>query len=146
VKTTGEIRLKNLNELRSKFRFQNEFAAHINKAPAQVTQWLSEFRSIGHKAAREIEAALGKPVGWLDNDHSPDAIVAARPASTSPTTPASVSLHLSTEEAELIQRYRHCSEEGRTLILGALRAIAQKPRKAFPAVRTKRSTERENRL
>ncbi|KXU37577.1 hypothetical protein AXK11_01910 [Cephaloticoccus primus] len=120
--------------LRSEFRFQNEFAAHIDKAPAQITQWLSGVRLIGHKAAREIETACGKPAGWLDNDHS---IAATNAVANALGIRSALSpLPLSAEEAELTRHYRHCTAEARPLLLAATRAIAQASRKSLPPAPT----------
>jgi len=73
VKTIEQIRLENLIELRSKFRFQRQFAQHLKKSDNQVSQWFgqSSARSIGSTNAREVEEIMGKPIGWLDNDHEP---------------------------------------------------------------------------
>jgi len=122
VKTTEEIRLTNLQLLRSEFRFANEFAARISKSPAQLTQWLSGVRSIGHKAAREVEAALGKPAGWLDNNHS-------LPLAETMSPPPAKSLNLSEAEMELLRYFRRCSPESREVLLASARAAASLARK-----------------
>jgi len=49
-----------------------DFAAMTRRWPAsQASQWISATnpKPIGHKLAREIEDALGKPYAWLDQDH-----------------------------------------------------------------------------
>lgn len=53
---------------------QARLARKLNKAPAQLRQWLLEpgsknYRGIGGELAREIEQACGLPTGWLDVDH-----------------------------------------------------------------------------
>lgn len=61
-------RLDKVKELIEK-RFngsQAEFARAIEKAPAQVNQWLNGYRNIGNGAAAHIEATLSLPRGWLD--------------------------------------------------------------------------------
>jgi len=131
VKTTEEIRLENLKALRSEFRFQSEIAEKVQKSRAQVHQWLSGVRSIGHKAAREVEVALGKPAGWLDNDHSlPLAETTSSPSAKSPSFSGS----LSEQESELLGYFRRCSPESREILLASARAAA---RLAAPTVRKK---------
>ncbi|WP_141756600.1 helix-turn-helix transcriptional regulator, partial [Neisseria sp. HMSC056A03] len=62
-------RLDKVKELIEK-RFngsQAEFARAIEKAPAQVNQWLNGYRNIGNGAAAQIEDVLSLPRGWLDS-------------------------------------------------------------------------------
>nr|DAS68567.1 MAG TPA: Repressor protein CI [Caudoviricetes sp.] len=62
-------RLDKVKELIEK-RFngsQAEFARAIEKAPAQVNQWLNGYRNIGNGAAAQIEDSLSLPRGWLDS-------------------------------------------------------------------------------
>lgn len=72
MKTIEEIRLENLTELRRGFSSERQFAIKLNKQPNQVNQWFGKgsARSIQSESAREVEGILGKPYGWLDNDHS----------------------------------------------------------------------------
>ncbi|WP_422346959.1 hypothetical protein [Stenotrophomonas sp. DR009] len=72
MKTIAEIHAENLDTLASGFESQRQFALHLNKDPKQVNQWWGKgsARGIGPKIAREIEERFGKPIGWLDNDHS----------------------------------------------------------------------------
>lgn len=65
-------RLDKMKELIEK-RFngsQAEFARAIEKAPAQVNQWLNGYRNIGNGAAAHIEDVLSLPRGWLDSKES----------------------------------------------------------------------------
>ena len=41
-------------------------ARSIGKAPSQLSQWFSGYRTIEEESAREIERKLRKPLGWLD--------------------------------------------------------------------------------
>lgn len=50
---------------------QRKLAAAIGKAPAQISQWINQTRTITEDSAREIEAKAKLPIGWLDLD--PDA-------------------------------------------------------------------------
>jgi len=51
-------------------------AQRIGKSPAQLSQWLSGYRSIDEESARDIEARARKPRGWMDT------IIASEPAHT----------------------------------------------------------------
>lgn len=46
-----------------------EFARAINKAPAQVHQWLSGNRALGNAGARDIEIRLNLAQGYFDHAH-----------------------------------------------------------------------------
>lgn len=72
MKTIEEIRLENLSQLRGQFPSERQFAIKLNKSPNQVNQWFGKgtARAIQSESAREVEQIMGKPVGWLDNDHS----------------------------------------------------------------------------
>lgn len=50
---------------------QAEFSRAINKAPAQINQWLNGYRNIGDGVAAQIETALGLPRGWMDGKDDP---------------------------------------------------------------------------
>ncbi|HEZ1342616.1 TPA: helix-turn-helix transcriptional regulator [Neisseria meningitidis] len=50
---------------------QAEFSRAINKAPAQINQWLNGYRNIGDGVAAQIETALGLPRGWVDGKDEP---------------------------------------------------------------------------
>lgn len=71
MKTIEEIRLENLAELKKGFRSERQFAIKLNKSPNQVNQWFGKgaAREIQSESAREVERIMGKPRGWLDNDH-----------------------------------------------------------------------------
>lgn len=46
---------------------KQRLAARIKKAPAQVSQWLSGYRTIDEETAREIEKRAKKPPRWMDD-------------------------------------------------------------------------------
>lgn len=48
---------------------QVDFCKQAGVASSQVTQWTTGYRSLGEKAARKMEASLGLPSGWMDQDH-----------------------------------------------------------------------------
>lgn len=50
---------------------KGRFAARIGKAPAQVSQWLSGYRSIEDDSAREIERRLRLPRWTMDSEDLP---------------------------------------------------------------------------
>ena len=47
---------------------QADFARAIQKAPAQVNQWLNGYRNIGDAVALHIEKSLNLPIGFLDGE------------------------------------------------------------------------------
>lgn len=59
---------------------KSALAKTIKKKPAQVSQWLSSYRTISEDTAREIEAAYKKPHGWLDQRRSSVGKVTAAPS------------------------------------------------------------------
>jgi len=72
MKTIEEIRLANLRALRAEFKSERQFAIHLNKSANQVNQWFGKgsARAISSETAREVEAIMKKPIGWLDTDHT----------------------------------------------------------------------------
>lgn len=55
-------------------------AKRIGKSAAQVSQWLSGYRTIDDESARAIEQSAGKPCWWMDGGSTDTAIsVAHRP-------------------------------------------------------------------
>lgn len=72
MKTIEEIRLANLGKIRQEFPSERQLAIRLNKSPNQVNQWFGKgaARAIQSDSAREVERVMGKPKGWLDNDHS----------------------------------------------------------------------------
>lgn len=72
-----EIRRENLLALIAECGgSQRALAERIGKAPAQISQWVTRAptqsgrpRVISGPTARDIEAAMGKPVGWMDTRH-----------------------------------------------------------------------------
>lgn len=51
---------------------KQRLAARIGKKPAQISQWLSGYRTIEEDTAREIEKNAGKPLRWMDEDRTTD--------------------------------------------------------------------------
>lgn len=64
-----EIRRRRLEQLLRQERFAGEkasLARAIGKAPAQVSQWCNEVRTISEDVARQIEERLKLPKLWMD--------------------------------------------------------------------------------
>jgi hypothetical protein len=72
MKTCSEMRLENARALSK--GSPAEFARLLEMTSQQANALIgpNPVRGIGHDKAREIEAAYGKPSGWLDHDHSTD--------------------------------------------------------------------------
>lgn len=45
---------------------KQRLAKRLGKAPAQISQWLSGYRTIDEDTARDMERKARKPAGWLD--------------------------------------------------------------------------------
>lgn len=45
---------------------KQRLAARLHKKPAQISQWLSGYRTIEEETARELEVRAGKLPGWMD--------------------------------------------------------------------------------
>lgn len=73
---------------------QAALAEKIGKAPAQISQWVRALpdsktgkpRSMSKEAAREVEARVGRPSGWMDQPIS-QAISSSDVAATHPSVP-----------------------------------------------------------
>lgn len=65
------IRYKNTRELVHLAGGVSAFAEKLGKQQSQVSSFAGEnpVKGIGPKIARQIEAAFGKPTGWLDTPH-----------------------------------------------------------------------------
>lgn len=78
MKDIDEIRRENLRRLEAELGGSSEAAQVIGMAPAQFINLRSgardsktgKPRGMRKETARRIERAAGKPVGWLDIDHS----------------------------------------------------------------------------
>jgi hypothetical protein len=70
MKTCSEMRLENARALAN--GSPADFARNLGMTGQQANALIgpNPVRGIGHDKAREIEAAYGKPSGWLDHDHS----------------------------------------------------------------------------
>lgn len=73
MKTIEETYREKLQILIAEFGSQAELARHIDKNPAQISQWINgavgasgKPRSLKAETAREIEKKTGKPNGWFD--------------------------------------------------------------------------------
>lgn len=70
-----DIRLINLHKLLKESKTAASLAYAANTSPAYISQILSKKAkgSVGHKLARKLESAAGKPTGWLDIMHDDEA-------------------------------------------------------------------------
>jgi hypothetical protein len=84
---------------------ERAFAEHLQIKPALWSMAKSGARPIGDKLARQIEAGLGKPAGWLDEEH-------AEPVLTSAEQHAM---------ALALAAYRRTNAAGRRQLLGLLK-------------------------
>ena len=81
MKTVDEIRRENLAILIAEAGSQTALSQKTGKAPAQISQWLNASvksgsgkpRVMGNAMARQMEAVLGKPTGWMDQQNTQDA-------------------------------------------------------------------------
>lgn len=67
------VRNANARALAKRFDTITEFSSHVGIIRNRVSSLLSRSESsknIGAKTARQIEKACGKPLGWLDINHS----------------------------------------------------------------------------
>lgn len=89
-------------------------AAHLARLTDVKTSQISQFknakthangrvRAMGDDVARKMESGTGKQKGWMDKDHTEAATVS---------------------EAELLDRYRECSEAQRQALLETLRQFS----------------------
>ena len=62
-----EIRRERLRQMLAGFDTQKEFAQLVQRAPSQLSQWLSGYRTIEEETARDLERKAGKPVHWMDS-------------------------------------------------------------------------------
>lgn len=87
LKTTRQIRHENFKRLLEEHmdsvwkQFPDEpmkgmlasFAARCNESPAYLSHVKNDRKAVGTALARSLEQSMGKPVGWMDNDHGGEA-------------------------------------------------------------------------
>lgn len=82
LKTVHQIRLNNLHTLLAECGGGRGAAQRLSErsgvAPALLSQIINRVplesgatREIGDQTARNLEAGMGRPVGWMDNEHMP---------------------------------------------------------------------------
>lgn len=72
------LRRKNLRALVEEFGGVGKLAELANRDQSQISQWLNgsiihatgKPRGVRSSTLRDFEATIGKPLGWLDQDHS----------------------------------------------------------------------------
>lgn len=80
MQVIGEIRRENLERLIEQFGTMDALASEVGTSPIYLSQIKNRTKSsksgrrreMGTALARRLEAALGKPDGWMDQDHSQD--------------------------------------------------------------------------
>jgi hypothetical protein len=72
MKLLADIRRENFEALAQEAGSQAALARRIGKDKNQVNQWLGrgKARNMSSESAREIESAMLKPHGWMDQDRS----------------------------------------------------------------------------
>lgn len=88
MKAVSEIRLENLEALVQEAGTAESLAERADLSPVYLSQIRSRTvdrktgkpRNLGDKAARKLEAGMGKQLGWMDAQHSP----VAAPGAPSP--------------------------------------------------------------
>ncbi|NOL51806.1 S24 family peptidase [Pelistega suis] len=76
----NELRRKNLRALVEEFGGVGKLAEVANRDQSQISQWLNgsiihatgKPRGVRSSTLRDFEAAIGKPLNWLDQDHADD--------------------------------------------------------------------------
>lgn len=76
MKLIDDIRADNMKLLQAEYGSVKALADHLGKSESQVSQWINRStnsgtgkpRAMRSSTARGIEAACGKPVGWMDID------------------------------------------------------------------------------
>lgn len=77
----NEIRQRNLQRLVDQHDGkQAQLGKRVGKAAGQISGWISGRRSITEDSAREIEAALRLPRGWMDEPQDGEAVAEPLPA------------------------------------------------------------------
>lgn len=95
---------------------QADFARAIGRAPAQVHQWVAGHRRLGGAGARHIETTLGLSPGYFDRDLTYAEIgLLNAPTAAEPSLEADI--------AEVAALLAHTDARGRSMAIGALRAI-----------------------
>jgi hypothetical protein len=100
---------------------QTAFAREAGLNPPQVNRWLSmstsDGRQINEKSARQIEAKIGKPLGWLDRAELNDVSVRSI---GKPDTP----VPLSKDERSLLESFCRLSAAEKKIVVRMVRALA----------------------
>lgn len=127
MKPIEQVRRENLEALVGAEPSQAAFARKIGKDKNQVNQWLGRAgrRNLSGDTARELERILGKPTGWMDQEHGAglNDSAASAPASQSVglDVPKLTEL-IETLEAATIQAQRDIPPRTKARILASLYA------------------------
>lgn len=137
MKPVDAIRIENLAKLIKQHGGQRKLADDLGKAPAQISQWITQApnsrtgtpRAMASTSAREIETALGLPHGWMDHEHSE---VSEAPAPYTRTLPP--------DKQAIVDLWDALDADGRRTMLRVGNALAQ-PQPSLSAAPKKRAAK-----
>lgn len=112
-----EIRLNNLRKLIGEAKSAAELARKVGTDPAYLSQLVNRvptpkgtIRGVGDVLVDRLEKAMGKPTGWMDQDHS------------------KAKTEYSERERMIMEMFRGLSEEGKKDIQRHIDAVTTKER------------------
>lgn len=117
VKTASAIRLENFEDLVREAGSLAELARRAETNPIYLSQLRSQAttrkgtkRGIGDQLARRLESAMGKPIGWLDQEHAG----------------GQRDLVLTDQERDLVLAFRALPDDHQSELVGQLMVEAEK--------------------
>lgn len=134
MKTIEEIHRQNLALLVRQYKTVSAAADAVGCSSSQFSQWLNASensgtgkpRGISTGSCRKIEAACGKPVGWMDMEHDSDFQTGTSGDPHATHRPAHVQW-VGDDEAEILDAYRSTDEDGRKIIALAAKSVFRLP-------------------
>lgn len=80
MRATFELRRTRILEQVANFKSVSAFARHYNLDAGYIRQIKTGQRNVGEKVARDLEEAIGLPLGWLDIPHGEELFLMLRAA------------------------------------------------------------------